>query len=83
MGEVDFHSTGKVREDTNISKLWVSQTFWVKQKSIQFPKHGESGFPQYRKSMGEHKHFKFMGSLSILGEAESIQFPKHGESGFP
>ena len=24
----------------------VSQTLWVQLKSIQFPKHGKSGFPQ-------------------------------------
>ena len=45
MGKVDFHSTGKVRENKNIPKLCVSQIFWVKLKSIQFLKHGKSGFP--------------------------------------
>ena len=29
--KVDFHSTGKVWENTNITNLWVSQIFWVKQ----------------------------------------------------
>ena len=45
MGKVDFHNTGKVRQKTNIPKLRVYQIFWVKQKSIQFSKHGKSGFP--------------------------------------
>ena len=45
VGKVDFHSTRKVWENTNIPKLWVFQIFWVIQKSIQFPKHGKSGFP--------------------------------------
>ena len=45
MGKVDFHSTKKVWENTNIPKLRVSQIFRVKQKSIQFAKHGKSGFP--------------------------------------
>ena len=45
MRKVDFHSTGKVWDNTNIPKLWVSQIFWAKLKSIQFPKHGKSGFP--------------------------------------
>ena len=52
---------------TKIPKLWVFQITWVKQKSIPLPKRGKSGFPQYGKSMGKHKHFKFMGFLNILG----------------
>ena len=59
MGKVDFHSTRKVRENTNIPKLWVSQIFWVTQKSMQFPKHGKSGFPLYGKSMGKHRDFPY------------------------
>ena len=45
MGKVDLHSTDKVWENTNIPKLCVSQIFWVKLKSISFPKHGKSGSP--------------------------------------
>ena len=34
---------------------------------------------QYRKSMGKHKHFKFMGLLNILDEAEIHTIPKTWE----
>ena len=72
MGKVDFHNTGKVWENTNISNLWVSLKFWMKQKSIQFPKHGKSEFLMeihfshvYGKSMGKKKNipkfFKYFG----------------------
>ena len=43
--KLDFHYTGKIWENTNIPKCWVSQIFWVKQKSIEFPKYGISEFP--------------------------------------
>ena len=43
MGKVNSHNTGKVWEKNKHSK--VSQIFWVKQKSIQFPKYGKSEFP--------------------------------------
>ena len=45
MGNMNSHDTRKVWEKTNIPKLWFSQIFWVKQKSIQFPKYGKSEFP--------------------------------------
>ena len=45
MGKVDLHSMKKAWENTNISNLWVSEIFWVKQKPIQFPKYGKSEFP--------------------------------------
>ena len=32
MRKVDFHSTRKVWENTNIPELWVSEIFWVTQK---------------------------------------------------
>ena len=35
----------KYGKKANIPKCWVSQIFWVKQKSIQFPKYGKSEFP--------------------------------------
>ena len=76
MGKVNFHGAGKVRENTNISNLWISWIFWVKQKSIRFPKYGESRFPEYRKSMGKDKHFKFMNFVIILLEAEIHTIPK-------
>ena len=75
-GKVDFHSTGKVWQNTNISNLWVSQIFRLNYKSRQFPKRAESGFPWYGKSVGKHKHFKFMGFLNISGEAEIHTVPK-------
>ena len=43
MGRVNSHNTGKYGEK-NIPKLWVSQMFWMKQKSMQFPKYGKSEF---------------------------------------
>ena len=76
MGNVNSHNTGKVCEKTNIWKLWVSEIFWVKQKSMQFQKHRKSGLPKYRKSMGKHKRFRFIGFLNILGEAEIHASPK-------
>ena len=60
----------------NIRKLWVSQIFQVKQKSIRFQKHGKRGFPQYGKSMGKYKHSTFIGSLNLSGEAEIHTIPR-------
>ena len=76
MGKVNSHSKGKIWENTNISKLSVSEIFRLMQKSMQFPKHGKSGFPLYGKSMEKHKHFKFMGFLNILDEAEIHTIPR-------
>ena len=45
MGNMNSHDTRKVWEKTNIPKLWFSQIFWVKQKSIQCPKYGKSESP--------------------------------------
>ena len=56
LGKVNFHSMWKVQENTNISNIWVSWIFRVKQKSTQFPKHGKVAFH----SMGKHKHTKVM-----------------------
>ena len=44
MGKVNSYNTRKVWEK-NIRKFWVSQMFWVKQKSIQFSEYGKSEFP--------------------------------------
>ena len=44
---------------------------------IQFPKHGKSNFPQYRKSMGKHKHSKVIGFLIFRVRQKSIQFLKY------
>ena len=60
-------------------KARVSGIFCLKQISMQFPKHGEIGFPQYWKSMGKHKHFKFMGFSNISGEEEIHKIPKTWE----
>ena len=79
MGKVNSHSKGKIRENTNISKLRVSGIFCLKQKSMQFPKYGKSGLPLYGKSMGKHKHFKFMGFLNISYEAEIHTIPRTWE----
>ena len=86
-GAAEIHTTPKTWENRifiirekygkkNIRKLWVSQIFWVKQKSIRFQKHGKRGFPQHGKSMGKHKHSTFIGFLNLLGEAEIHTIPK-------
>ena len=46
MGKVNSHNMRKVLQNTNIPNLWISQIFWVKQKSIQFPKYGKSEFTE-------------------------------------
>ena len=83
MGKVNSHSKGKIWENTNISKLRVSGIFCLKQKSMQFPKYGKSGLPLYGKSMGKHKHFKFMGFLNISYEAEIHRIPRTREKWIP
>ena len=83
MGKVNSHSKGKIWENTNISKFRVSGTFCLKQKSMHFPKHGKSGLPLYGKSMGKHKHFKFMGFLNISYEAEIHTIPRTREKWVP
>ena len=70
MRKVNSYSKEKIWENTNISKLRVSEIFYLKQKSMQIPKHGKSKFPLNGNSMGKHKHFKFVGFLNISGEAE-------------
>ena len=70
MGNVDFHSTGKVWKKTNIPKLWVSQIFWVKQKSIQFLKHGKRQWTpivRVREKYGKTQTFQIYGFLKYLG----------------
>ena len=59
MGKVNSHSLGNVWEKTNIRKLWVSQIFTVRQKSMQFSKHGKSEFTKNGKSMGKHINFPY------------------------
>ena len=76
MGKMNSHSKGKVWENTSISNLVFFLIFYMKQKSIWFPKHGKSRFPWYEKSMGKHKHFKFMGFLNISGVAKIHTIPK-------
>ena len=76
MRKVNSHSKEKIWENTSISKLRVSGIFCLKQKSMQFPTHGKSGFPLYGKSMEKHKHFKSMGFLNILDEAEIHTIPR-------
>ena len=76
MGKVNSHSKEKIWENTNISKLRVSEIFRLMQKSMQFSKHGKIGFPLYGKSMGKNKHSKVMGFSTILSEAEIHTIPK-------
>ena len=83
MGKVNSHSNEKIWENTNISKLSVSEIFCLKQKSMQFPKHRKSGLPLYGKSMEKHKHFKFMGFLNISDEAEIHTIPRAWEKWMP
>ena len=83
MGKVNSHSKGKIWENTNISKWRISGIIYLKQKSMQFPKYGKSGLPLYGKSMGKHKHFKFMGFLNISYEAEIHTIPRTWEKWIP
>ena len=83
MRKVNSQSKEKIWENTSISKLSVSEIFCLKQKSMQFPKHGKTGFPLYGKSMGKHKHFKFMVFLNISDEAEIHTIPKTWEKWIP
>ena len=83
------YSTGKLWENKNIPRVWVSYIFHVKQKSIQFPSDGTSEFPYYRTSMGKHipsrgKNIpKSAVSYIFCAKQKSKQFPKHGKSEFP
>ena len=83
MAKVNSHSEGKIWENTNISKLRVSGIFCLKQKSMQFPKYGNSGLPFYGKSMGKHNHFKLIVLLNISDEAEIHRIPKTWEKCIP
>ena len=83
MGKVNSQSKEKIWENTHISKLNVSEIFYLKQKSMQFPKHGKKGFPLYGKSMEKHKHFKFMGFLNISDKAEIHTIPRTWEMWIP
>ena len=60
----------------NIPMSSVTYLFCVKQKSMQFPKHGKSEFSLYGKSMGKYKHSKFMGFLNISREAKIHKISK-------
>ena len=95
LGEAQIHTTPKIWgkwnpivrkkiwENTSISKLSVSEILHLKQKSMQFAKHEKSGFPLYGKSMGKHKHFKFMGFLNSSDEAEIHTIPRIWEKWIP
>ena len=76
MRKANSHSKKKIWENTSISKLRVSGIFYLKQKSMQFPTHGKSGFPLNGKSMEKHKHLKCMGFLNISDEAKIHTVPK-------
>ena len=79
MRKGNFQGKEKILENTSISKLSVSEIFHLKQKFIQFPKHGKSRFPLHGKSMGKNKHFKFVDFLNISDEAEIHTIPKTWE----
>ena len=48
----------------------------VKQKCVDFPKHGKIEFPFCGKSIGKQKHSKILTFLNILGEVEIRKIPK-------
>ena len=75
MRKVNSQSKEKIWESTSISKLRFPEIFRLKQKSMQFPKHGKSGFPLYGKSMAKQKHFKFMVFSNISNKAEIHTIP--------
>ena len=79
MGKVNSHNTKKIWEKSKLSKVLVSEIFWVKQKSIPFPKYGKSEFPLYGKNRRKHKHFKVKGFWNFLLEAEIHAVPKTWE----
>ena len=66
MGWVNPHITRKVWENTKIQKLRVSYMFHMKQKAIQFPKHGISEFLYHGSSMGKNRQFPRYTYLSDL-----------------
>ena len=71
-GKVISDSTGKVWENRTFRDR-VFLTYFARSRNpynSQNSKHGKSGFPQYGKSVGKHKHFKFMCFLNISAEAE-------------
>ena len=80
MGKVNSHNTGKVWEKNKHSK--VSQIFWVKQKSIQFPKHGKSESHNTGKVWKKTNIPKLWVSQIFWVKQKSIQFPKYGKSEF-
>ena len=49
--------------------------FRVKQKTVQFPKHGKSELPYYGKSIGKRKHPEAMSFIQISREAEIHAIP--------
>ena len=73
----------KYEKTKTIQKLSVSEIFHLKQKSMQFPKHGKTVFSLYRKNMRKHKHSKVLGFSNILGEAEIHTVPKIWEKWIP
>ena len=86
LGEAEIHTIPKIWEKwiPIVRKKYektqtfqsVSEIFHLMQKSMQFAKHGKSGFPLCGKVMEKHKHFKFMGFLNISDEAEIHIIPK-------
>ena len=56
------------------SKVMGFLIFQVKQKPMQFPKHGENEFPRIWESMANPKHSEIMGFLNASGETDIHRF---------
>ena len=83
MGKVNSNSIlEKSMGKQKYSKVMVSYIFRVKQKSIQFLKHGKSEF-EYRKGVGKINISKLWVSYIFCVKQKSIPFPNHGKSEFP
>ena len=70
MRKVNLHSEEKIWEDTNISKLSVSEIFRSMRKSMQFQHMGKVNFHNTEKVREKNKHSKVMGFSTILSEVE-------------
>ena len=67
MRKVNSHSKEKICENKSISKLSVSGIFCLKQKSMQFPTHGKSGFFTVREKYRKTQTFQICGFLKSFG----------------
>ena len=77
LDEAEIHTIPKTREksipiirekyEKKSKNSKVSQIFWVKQKSIQFPKHGKSESHNTGESMEKKQTFQSYGFLKYFG----------------